>query len=65
MLRAAAWTLGLFGVGTAIVRMFPESAWIEPIVLLALGVAFLYVSARTSVRERRSRSALSPKQAAA
>ena len=26
MLRAAAWTLGLFGVGTAIVRMFPESA---------------------------------------
>jgi hypothetical protein len=65
MLRAAAWTLGLFGVGTSIVRLFPESAWIEPVVLLALGVAFLYVSARTSVRERRARGTLAPKQAAA
>ena len=65
MLRAAAWTLGLFGVGTAIVRMFPESAWIEPLVLLGLGIAFLYVSARSSVRERRARTALAPKQAAA
>ncbi|WP_242345255.1 hypothetical protein [Anaeromyxobacter terrae] len=64
MLRAAAWTLGLFGVGTSIVRLFPESAWVEPIVLLALGFAFLYVSARTGGRERRSR-ALAPKQAAA
>ena len=45
--------------------MFPESAWIEPLVLLGLGIAFLYVSARTSVRERRSRGALTPKQAAA
>jgi hypothetical protein len=65
MLRAAAWTLGLFGVGTSVVGLFPDSAWVEPVVLLALGVAFLYVSARTSVRERRSRRALAPKQAAA
>ncbi|WP_041448334.1 hypothetical protein [Anaeromyxobacter sp. Fw109-5] len=64
MLRAAAWTLGLFGVGTSVVGLFPESAWIEPVVLLALGVAFLYVSARTNVRERRT-GALAPKQAAA
>ena len=33
---------------------------IEPLVLLGLGIAFLYVSARTSVRERRSRGALTP-----
>ncbi len=65
MLRAAAWTLGLFGVGTSVVGLFPESAWVEPIVLLALGIAFLYVSARTGFRERRSRGELAPKQAAA
>jgi hypothetical protein len=64
MLRAAAWTLGLFGVGTSITRMFPESGWTEPLVLIALGIAFLYVSARTGLRERRE-SALAPKQAAA
>jgi hypothetical protein len=68
MLRAAAWTLGLFGVGTSIVRMFPRSAWIEPVVLIALGVAFLYVSSRSGFRVRRARSArgsLAPKEAVA
>jgi len=65
MLRAAVWTIGLFGVGTSVVRMFPRAGWVEPIVLLALGVAFLYVSKRIGVRDRRARTALAPKQAAA
>jgi hypothetical protein len=67
MLRAAAWTLGLFGMGTSIVRMFPRAAWIEPVVLIALGVAFLYVSSRgfRVRRARTARTALAPKQAVA
>jgi hypothetical protein len=47
MLRATVWTVGLFGAGTAISRAFP-AAWTEPIVLLALGIALLFVSARTA-----------------
>lgn len=43
MLRATAWTVGLFGTGTAISRTF-ASGWTEPLVLLALGVIFLFVS---------------------
>ncbi len=65
MLRAAAWTLGLFGVGTSIVRMYPEAGWVEPLVLIALGFSFLYVSSRIGVQRRRARTALAPKQAAA
>ena len=64
MLRAAAWTVGLFGVGTSVVRMFPQASWVEPLVLLALGFAFLFVSSRIGVH-RRARTALEPKQAAA
>ncbi len=45
MLRAAAWTGGLFAVGSAICHFFPES-WVEPLVLLALGTALLVISAR-------------------
>jgi hypothetical protein len=63
MVRAAAWTVGLFGAGMLICGLFPL-AWIEPAVLLGLGVAFLAVSARSGVRTRRAR-ALAPKQAAA
>jgi hypothetical protein len=62
MLRAAAWTVGLFGVGMVICRLF-HSAWIEPVVLFGLGVAFLAVSGRTGLRPRRP--AVAPKQAAA
>ena len=62
MLRAAAWTSGLFGAGAAIAQMFPTS-WTEPVVLVALGAALLVVSSR-GVRQRRAR-ALAPKQAAA
>jgi hypothetical protein len=47
MLRATVWTVGLFGAGTAISRLFPGT-WTEPLVLLALGVALLFVSARTA-----------------
>ena len=47
MLRATVWTMGLFGVGTAISRLVPGT-WTEPLVLLALGIALLFVSARTA-----------------
>jgi hypothetical protein len=47
MLRATVWTVGLFGAGTAISRAFP-AMWTEPVVLLALGIALLFVSARTA-----------------
>jgi hypothetical protein len=53
MLRVTAWTLGLFGTGAAISRMFP-SAWTEPLVLIALGVAFLLVSNRTAAQRAKS-----------
>jgi hypothetical protein len=39
--------VGLFGAGTAISRAFP-AMWTEPVVLLALGIALLFVSARTA-----------------
>lgn len=45
MLRAAAWTAGLFAAGSAICHVFP-AAWVEPLVLLGLGVILLRVSAR-------------------
>ena len=46
MLRVAGWAVGLFGAGAAVSRMF-TSPWAEPIVLFALGMAFLFVSSRT------------------
>ncbi len=48
MLRVTAWTVGLFGAGAAVARAFSAS-WVEPVVLLALGLAFLFVSARMGV----------------
>ncbi|HEX9050623.1 MAG TPA: hypothetical protein VF841_08840 [Anaeromyxobacter sp.] len=45
MLRVTAWTVGLFGAGAGIAHAFP-SKWVQPVVLLALGLAFLFVSAR-------------------
>jgi hypothetical protein len=47
MIRATVWTVGLFGAGTMLVRAFPGT-WTEPIVLLALGLALLFASARTA-----------------
>jgi hypothetical protein len=63
MLRAAAWTIGLFGTGMLICTLFP-AGWLEPIVLFGLGLALLAVSARSRSRPRRAR-ALAPKEAAA
>jgi hypothetical protein len=54
MIRATVWTVGLFGAGTAICRVFPWP-WTEPLVLMALGLAFLFVSARTGLTQRRIR----------
>ncbi|HYD41183.1 MAG TPA: hypothetical protein VEB43_10175 [Anaeromyxobacter sp.] len=62
MLRAAAWSVGLFGIGMLVCRLFPAS-WLEAPVLLALGVAMLWVSARTP-KPRRARL-VQPKEAAA
>ncbi len=62
MLRAAAWTGGLFGAGAAVCRLFP-AGWVEPVVLLGLGVALLAVS-RGGTRRPRSR-VVAPKQAVA
>jgi cytochrome c-type biogenesis protein CcmH/NrfF len=64
MLRATIWTVGLFGAGTALTRLLAWP-WAEPVVLLALGAALLWASARSGVRERRARAALAPKEAAA
>ena len=62
MLRAAAWSVGLFGVGMLVCGLFPAS-WLEAPVLLALGVAMLWASARKP-RPGRARL-LQPKEAAA
>lgn len=72
MLRVAGWTVGLFGAGAAISRIF-AAPWVEPIVLFALGMAFLFVSSRTEHARRpvvaklsaRPRAAVAPKPAAA
>jgi len=45
MLRAAAWTGGLFAAGGGICLLFP-GPWIEPIVLLALGAMLFFLSRR-------------------
>lgn len=62
MLRAAAWSVGLFGVGLLICRVFPAT-WLEAPVLLVLGIVMLVVSARAP-RPRRAR-APQPKEVAA
>jgi hypothetical protein len=63
MLRATVWTVGLFGAGTAVSRLFPGT-WTEPLVLLALGLALLFVSARTA-RTTGMPAATEPRAAAA
>lgn len=62
MLRAAAWSVGLFGIGMLVCRLFPAS-WLEAPVLLALGVVMLWVSARTP--KPRDARVVQPKEAAA
>lgn len=63
MSRAAAWTIGLFGAGMIICRVFPIP-WMEPLVLVGLGLSLLVVSSRSGARPRRART-VAPKEAAA
>ncbi|MFL5271564.1 MAG: hypothetical protein ACJ79E_05835 [Anaeromyxobacteraceae bacterium] len=51
MLRAAAWTGGLFAVGGGICHLFP-GPFIEPLVLIALGSTLLFVSGRAPAAQR-------------
>jgi hypothetical protein len=45
MMRAAAWTGGLFAVGWSICHFFP-GPYVEPVVLIALGTTLFLVSGR-------------------
>jgi hypothetical protein len=51
MLRAAAWTGGLFAVGGGVCHLFP-GPFIEPLVLIALGSTMLFVSGRAPAATR-------------
>jgi fatty acid desaturase len=51
MLRAAAWTVGLFAVGGGICQVFP-GPFTEPVVLLALGTTLFLVSGRGRTAQR-------------
>jgi hypothetical protein len=62
MIRATVWTVGLFGAGTVLVRAFPGT-WTEPIVLLALGLALLFASARTARGTTSTRARPAPRSA--
>jgi hypothetical protein len=46
MLRAAAWTGGLFAVGCGVVQMFPGQ-FTEPLVLIVLGAMLVLVAGRS------------------
>ena len=48
MIRATIWTVGLFGAGAAISGMF-TAGWTQPLVLLVLGAAFLFVSRSAAI----------------
>ncbi len=45
MVKAAAWTCGLFALGGGVVHLFPGPLT-EPLVLIALGTTMLLVSGR-------------------
>ncbi|HEX8909320.1 MAG TPA: hypothetical protein VF805_08945 [Anaeromyxobacteraceae bacterium] len=51
MLRAAAWTVGLFALGGGICHLFPGPL-VEPLVLLALGATLFFVSGRSPAPAR-------------
>jgi hypothetical protein len=71
MLRAAAWTGGLFAVGAGVVQWIPGGgAWVEPVVLVALGVGLLLAGGRRSagaagVRDSRAATGATPAERAA
>ena len=56
MLRAAAWTVGLFAVGAGVCQVFP-GPFIEPLVLLALGTTLFLVSGRARTTSPRDAEA--------
>ncbi|HZZ86521.1 MAG TPA: hypothetical protein VFE30_18465 [Anaeromyxobacteraceae bacterium] len=45
MMRATAWTGGLFALGSVVCHLF-RAPWVEPMVLLGLGITLLLVSGR-------------------
>lgn len=51
MIRAAAWTVGLFALGGGICQLFP-GPFVEPLVLLALGATLFFVSGRSPAPSR-------------
>ncbi len=51
MIRVVVWTGGLFAVGWGICHFFP-GPFIEPLVLLALGMTLFFVSGRASAPAR-------------
>ncbi len=53
MLRAAAWTGGLFAVGGGVVHFFPGQ-FTEPLVLVVLGATLFLVSGRSRPRAARA-----------
>ena len=55
MLRAAAWTAGLFAVGGGICHVF-TAPFVEPVVLLALGTALFVVSGRRAASRAADRA---------
>jgi hypothetical protein len=52
MLRAAAWTGGLFAVGAGLVHFLPLGAWVEPLVLAALGGGLILAGGRRAQQSR-------------
>jgi hypothetical protein len=49
MLRAAAWTCGLFAAGAGVMHWLPDGdAWLEPVVLAALGMGLIYAGGKRS-----------------
>jgi len=64
MVRVAAWTGGLFGTGAIICQVYPTS-WIEPVVLVALGAAMLFVSGRIGRPRTSGGRAAAPRRAMA
>lgn len=71
MLRAAAWTGGLFAVGAGLVQWIPDGgAWLEPVVLVALGFGLLLAGGRraagaTGERDARAAARATPAERAA
>jgi hypothetical protein len=57
MLRAAAWTGGLFAAGAGLVHFLPMGAWVEPLVLVVLGGALILAGGRRAQSARGAESA--------